>query len=69
MIIQSAMAATIISTAELVFRSVEAMERVYGPQPNLRHWLHGAQAEAERVMSMPAGTLSPDGGIPKNPSS
>lgn len=36
-----------------------------GPQARLRHWLHGLQAEAERVLVVPQGTIHSAGGVPK----
>ena len=41
---------------------VQSVEAQHGAQPKLRHWLHGAQAEAESVLGMPAGTMIPDSG-------
>lgn len=35
-----------------------------GPQPRIRHIAHMLAAEAERMMTVDAGTLDP-GGIPK----
>lgn len=36
-----------------------------GPQARLRHWLHGLQAEVERILVVPPGTIHSDGGVPK----
>ena len=55
----------VIDLAKSILGIVETLEVTHGPQPRLRHWLHGAAAEAERVLSMKPGTISPDGGTAK----
>lgn len=44
---------------------VARVEAAKGAQPKLRHHLHGAQGEIEALYGMAAGSLVPDGGIPK----
>jgi hypothetical protein len=47
---------------------VQAAEAHLGAQPRLRHFLHAAQAEAEQLLGMSSGSISPDAGVkPPNP--
>lgn len=72
-ITKATIASTTIATAAVVKQGLDTMVAVYGAKAMERaiHAAHMFQDELEKVQSMAPGTLlpTPDGGIPKNPSS
>jgi hypothetical protein len=56
---------TVFSDCKDLASDIEAqlivIEGWKGPQPKLRHWLHGAQSELETVIGAPQGSLTPNG--------
>ncbi len=62
---------TVATDAKALVSDVESflitVEGRWGHQSRLRHWLHGAQSELEKVIGVPDGSLTPNGGIPKDP--
>ena len=61
---------TVATDAKALVSDIESflitVEGRWGHQSRLRHWLHGAQSETEKIIGVPDGSLTPNGGIPKD---